>query len=254
MNKQKRRIFLFAMASLATLGLALVSTGKVSARRGSPNCWGEKEETKSGQEYRDYITEIRGTDHYEFIPCPTCGSNNNSGGGGNGNQNRDDDDDDHRSKPKPCTPRYAAPTLSGTGQDPPYPLTLGQDPDNVGVELTYAGRGGRKTNSCNRGPGRSSIRAFEIVSVNLTDETVDWINGELADTYPGARVKDNYPFVPSYTTSGIGSTSASLTAHIDPLDPGEYTVRVRLAQADGKAVVRNYTVKVWLLEAAITGP
>jgi hypothetical protein len=131
---------------------------------------------------------------------------------------------------------------------------MGQDPDQVGVDLTYAARGGARTGSCNRGPGRSPITGFEIVSVELTSETIAWITGELADLYPGAKVKDTYPFVPTFETSGVGSASATLTAHFDPLDPGDYTITVRAVQEDGQAVVQAYSLKVWLFEAAITGP
>jgi hypothetical protein len=133
-------------------------------------------------------------------------------------------------------------------------LTLGQDPDDVGVDLVYGAQGGAKTNGCNRGPSRSPITGFEITSVELTSETIAWITGELADLYPGAKVKDVYPLVPTFETSGIGSASATLTAHIDPLDPGDYTITVRAVQEDGQAVIEEFSLKVWLLEAAITGP
>jgi hypothetical protein len=133
-------------------------------------------------------------------------------------------------------------------------LTLGQDPDDVGVDLVYGAQGGAKTNGCNRGPSRSPITGFEITSVELTSETIAWITGELADLYPGAKVKDVYPLVPTFDTSGIGSSSASLRAHIDPLDPGDYVITVRAVQQDGQAVVQAYSLKVWLFEAAITGP
>lgn len=174
-------------------------------------------------------------------------------------KDKDEDDDEPRrprptATPRPCTPTYERPILTGNGQTPPFPLTKGQDPDQVGVELSYAARGGARIGSCNRGPSRSPITGFEIVSVQLTSETVAWITGELADLYPGARVKDSYPFVPTFETSGIGSGSATLTAHFDPLDPGDYTITVRAVQDDGQAVVEEYSLKVWLLEAAITGP
>ena len=264
MNKQTRRIFLFVIASLAILGLVLISTGTVSAYRGSPNCWGEKKDPKSGQEYRDYIMKIRGTSSYEYIPCtgPNCGGSKASKPKPKP-KNKDRDKEDNKPKkpkkkpnptPVPCTPTYAPPTLTGRGQDPPYPLTMGQDPDKVGVDLTYAAQGGARTGSCNRGSSRSPITAFEIVSVELTSETVAWITGELAALYPGAKVKDTYPFVPTFDTSGTGTSSASLTAHIDPLDPGDYAITVRAVQEDGQAVVEDYSLKVWLLEAAITGP
>jgi hypothetical protein len=131
---------------------------------------------------------------------------------------------------------------------------MGQDPDQVGVDLTYAARGGARTGGCNRGPSRSPITGFEITSVELTSDAIAWITGELADLYPGAKVKDSYPLVPTFDTIGVGSASATLTAHIDPLDPGDYIVTVRAVQEDGQAVVEEFSLKVWLLEAAITGP
>jgi hypothetical protein len=224
-----------------------------------------------------------GYEHWQLCMCapkpgkPPKDEKSSSGGGGGGgssapapkpkkDKDKDKDDDREDNKPKkpkkkkpaptpvPCTPTYGPPTLTGNGQDPPYPLTMGQDPDQVGVDLTYAARGGARTGSCNRGPGRSPITGFEIVSVELTSETIAWITGELADLYPGAKVKDTYPFVPTFETSGVGSSSASLRAHIDPLDPGDYTITVRAVQEDGQVVIEEFSLKVWLLEAAITGP
>ena len=91
MTKRKRRILLFLLASLAILGLVFSSTGTVSARRGSPNCWeGEGEVIEDPDDYKEYIMEIRGTDEYKFIPCPGCGKDDRSkrwqprGGGGAG--------------------------------------------------------------------------------------------------------------------------------------------------------------------------
>jgi len=157
--------------------------------------------------------------------------------------------------PLTCSPSYDPPILDGGGQEPPYPLTIGQDPDKLGVNMFFSGTGGAKNNGCNEGPARSPIVDFRVISVELTPETVAWITGELADIYPGAHVKDDYPFSPSvFETQGMFTGSASLEIHIDPLDPGDYVVSVRLAQEDGQADVRAFPLKVWLFEATITGP
>jgi len=159
MTKQKRRIVLFIVASLTILGLVFVSTGTVSARRGSPNCWGEKKDAKSGQEYRDYIKKIRGTDHYEFIPCPGCGksssSSKKSGGGGGGGGGG-------TYHPPVCSPRYHAPTVSLSTYTPEYPLVIGQDPDELGVDVTLRAQGGSKSNGCNRGAAQATITSFSL--------------------------------------------------------------------------------------------
>ncbi|MBT3391364.1 MAG: hypothetical protein HN413_13260 [Chloroflexi bacterium] len=193
-----------------------------------------------------------------------------SSGGGSGSspapapRNNDDDEDEPapRRNPAPaapapaptaCTPLYAAPTIGGGGHSPNFPLTIGQDPDDLGFDVTATAAGGAKTNSC-PGDSRSPIVALEGISVELTAETRDWINGELAQLYPGATVKDSYPFNPHENTTGTGTPDARTTIHVDSLDPGDYVVTVRATQADGQSFSQAFTVHVSLIETTITGP
>jgi hypothetical protein len=155
--------------------------------------------------------------------------------------------------PTACTPLYALSTIGGGGHSPNFPLTIGQDPDDLGFDVTATAAGGAKTNSC-PGDNRSPIVAFEGISVELTAETVRWIEDELSQLYPGATVKDSYPFNPHETTTGTGTPDARTVIHVDSLDPGDYVVTVRATQADGQTFEQAFTVHVSLIETTITGP
>ncbi len=152
----------------------------------------------------------------------------------------------------PCTPEYDPPTITLAGHTPPYPLTIGQDPDDLGVDVTVSITGGQKNNGCNRGPAQRSITAASLREVRLSDATIRWIEGELAAYYPGAHVKDRYPLTPYYVTGGTGSTQATLTFHFDPLDPGDYEIVVNATQDDGQTQETVLSLHVWLMEATIT--
>jgi hypothetical protein len=152
--------------------------------------------------------------------------------------------------PITCTPRYDPPSVSLAGTTPPYPLTIGQDPDQLGFDATIVVEGGRKINNCNRGPAQRDITSVTLDSLELSAETVSWIEGDLAIWYPGAHVMDAYPQTPYYTTS-INGTTASLFFHHDPLDPGTYEAHVTAIQDDGKQTEAALEIPVYLLEATI---
>ena len=171
-------------------------------------------------------------------------------------RNNDDDDEPppHRSNaptpvPTACVPHYHAPTLSMGGYTPPYPLVLGQDPDEIGVDVTLLAQGGSKTNSCPGDP-RGTITTFQLDEVTLSPEAIARIKGELQKAYPGARVLGSYPLHPSPSTS-LGS-NASLRFHFDPQDPGAYNVVVTVTQHDGQTVSQTFQVPAHLLEATIS--
>jgi len=197
--------------------------------------------------------EIRGTSSYEYIPadCPSC----NAPAAPTPRNNDDEDEEEHHSSapaapaPTACVPQYHAPTVSMGGYTPPYPLVLGQDPDELGVDVTILAQGGSKTNSCPGDP-RGTITTFQLGEVILSPEAIARIQGELQKAYPGARVLGSYPLHPSPSKS-LGS-NASLRFHFDPQDPGAYNVVVTVTQHDGQTVSQTFQVPAHLLEATIS--
>ncbi len=177
---------------------------------------------------------------------------------GPGDEDDDEDEEEERdpSPPPPapvvCTPTYAPPTITMQSQEPPYPVVIGQDPDDVGVDVTIAVVGGLKTNGCAEGPPRDTIAIIEVRRVDLHVDSINWITGELAASYPGAHVLDNYPLHPPSTHNGIGSTNASITFHLDPRDPGTYVAEIYAAGAYGEAAAQTFSTLVHLLDATIT--
>ena len=159
-----------------------------------------------------------------------------------------------RPTPRPCTPQYAPPTLSLTGVTPPYPITIGQDPEDEGFDVTISILGGAKTNSCDSGPARASLSSATVESVNLSTATIFWIESELSQAYPNAYIKDSYPLSPVVSTS-INDTSGTLSFHVDSLDPGDYVITAKATQSQGnnRSATENFTVKVWLMEGTIWG-
>jgi len=173
-------------------------------------------------------------------------------------RNNDDDDEpsQHRSSapapapvPTACVPQYHAPTLSMGGYTPQYPLVLGQDPDELGVDVTIKAQGGSKKNSCPGDP-RGTITTFQLDEITLSPEATARIQGELQKAYPGARVLGSYPLHPAVSVS-LGS-SATLHFHFDPQDPGAYNVVVTVIQHDGQVVSQTFQVPAHLLEATIS--
>lgn len=151
--------------------------------------------------------------------------------------------------PTACVPVYNAPTMTMIGYDPDYPLVIGQDPDEKGVDVTIMAQGGAKINAC-PGDARGTIVTFQLREVNLSPEAIAWINGELRQAYPGAYVKDTYPLHPAPSVS-LGS-NATMTFHLDPLDPGAYIATVVAVQHDGQSITSEYRIPVHLLEATIS--
>ena len=171
-------------------------------------------------------------------------------------KNNDDDDEPRRQPAAPpapvataCVPVYNAPTMTMVGYDPDYPLVIGQDPDEKGVDVTIMAQGGAKANAC-PGDARGTIVTFQLREVNLSPEAIAWINGELRQAYPGAYVKDTYPLHPAPSVS-LGS-NATMTFHLDPLDPGAYIATVVAVQHDGQTISSDYRIPVHLLEATIS--
>ena len=258
MNNPKNRLhnLRYPTGLLISITLAILLTSTVSARRGGSDSWSNPacsvpSSTLSGDTYKEYITKIRGTTSYEYIPadCPSCNAPAAS------QANNDDDDDEPSSRrssapaPTACVPQYHAPTLSMGGYTPPYPLVLGQDPDEIGVDVTITAQGGAKTNSC-PGDSRGTISTFQLNEVTLSPEAIARIQGELQKAYPGARVLGSYPLHPSPSTS-LGS-NATLRFHFDPLDPGAYNILVIATQHDGQTVSQTFQVPAHLLEATIS--
>lgn len=170
---------------------------------------------------------------YTRVDCCTGAS---GGGGGGG-----------------CDPEYDAPTITLSGYSPPFPLVLGQDPDDVGVDISLTAQGGSKSNNCSSGPGDLDLTSFSVVRAELSDDTISWINDYLNLRYPGAAVLGSYPFIPPFVSNLNGNT-ATLNTHINPLDPGWYEIRARAVQEDGQATTTTFRIPVYLLDATITLP
>jgi hypothetical protein len=242
-------------ALILSIALSILVSSNASARRGRSDSWNnpactEPSRTLSGNSYEAYIMEIRGTSSYEYIPadCPSCNQP-----AAPARNNNDDEEHEHHSSgpsaPAPCTPAYHAPTLSMGGYTPPYPLVLGQDPDELGVDVTITAQGGAKTNSCPGDP-RGTITAFQLDEVTLSQEAIARIQGELQKAYPGARVLGSYPLHPTPSVS-LGS-NATMRFHFDPLDPGAYNIQVTVTQHDGQTASQAFQVPAHLLEATIS--
>jgi len=146
--------------------------------------------------------------------------------GGGGGEKPEKPDDPHDPIDPPCAPYFEAPKIDANlTLLPPYPITLGQDPDDRGVDVSgITARGGN--HHCPNG-GPAMIVAFSLVKVQLAQSSMAWITGELARKYPGAQVKGSYPFTPPCQVSGLGASQAQLAFYLAPLDPGYYEVTVQ---------------------------
>lgn len=155
--------------------------------------------------------------------------------------------------PEECAPSYDPPAISTRDVllIPPHPLVLGQDPDQMGVSITGVTAAGGSDTSC--GSGQQTITSL-TVAVRLSDTSIAWINGPLAQRYPGARVKGSYPTLPELTTTGLGTSTAVTAFHFDPLDPGTYNVTITTTQADGQITTAVLPVPVSLLDATLSTP
>ncbi len=150
-----------------------------------------------------------------------------------------------------CAPAYDPPAVSLSGYSPAYPIVIGQDPDQVGVDVSIRITAGRKSNGCGRGPAQRTISAVSPVEVMLSDASKAWIQNELAVYYPGAHVLDAYPILPNYALSGLGSATVTVAFHLDPRDPGNYDIQITAAQDDGQTTAATLQVPAYLLESTI---
>jgi len=152
--------------------------------------------------------------------------------------------------------------------DPPFPLPWGQEQPPygyaLGMTLNDLKAHGGQDRAC--GKGQANITSL-AVQLRLTPDSVEWILGELAQRYPGAHVKGEYPQSPErpqvghayYACSfdplrGAGTPNAELDCQFfRPLDPGKYQVLVTACQADGQCTTRALSrlIQVYLLESSL---
>ena len=155
--------------------------------------------------------------------------------------------------PGPCTPSYDAPTVTLAGVTPPFPIVFGQDPDELGFDATVIAVGGSENSGCDNGPAQQALSSLNLDFLALSDESVNWIEYDLAQFYPGARVKDYYPYHPNFQVI-INGVNGSLVFHHDPLDPGLYDIHVTAVQDDGQQTTVVFHIPAYLLEATIIHP
>jgi hypothetical protein len=171
-------------------------------------------------------------------------------GGGEKPDKPDNPRDPHNPHDPPCVPYFDAPSIEANlTLNPPYPITLGQDPDDRGVDLSGITAHGGNHHCPNGAPAK--IVSFSLVKVQLAQSSMAWINGELARKYPGAQVKGSYPIIPPYQISGLGASQAQLALHLAPLDPGYYEISVQATQEDGQTATATLRVPVYLMESTI---
>jgi hypothetical protein len=63
---------------------------------------------------------------------------------------------------------------------------------------------------------------------------------------------DTYPISPVLTITGLNTSTATVTFHFDPKDPGDYEVTVTATQDDSQIAVKVFQVHVALYESTIT--
>ncbi len=172
-----------------------------------------------------------------------------------------------------CTPQYAPPTIEdGYTVDPPNPIVWSQEQPPYGLALGMTindikAHGGVDT-TCGTGQ-RANITSMTI-NLTLTEKTLNWIFGELAQRYINVHLKGTYPQYPEVADFGhaysICSTGTGLIgyntpdAELDcrffrPRDPGEYAIHVTACQSDGQCTTKTLPepVKVWLMETVLSG-
>jgi hypothetical protein len=146
---------------------------------------------------------------------------------------------------QPCPRTGPSISTKSLQPTPAFPLVLGQDPERAGITIpeiiVTAGE-----HDCRRG----TIVRIEV-KIRLTESSVNWIRGELARRYPGARVLGAYPLTPELTTRGLKTPQVVTSFRFDPLDPGDYEISVTARQDDGQVVDKAFTVHVALYESTI---
>ena len=153
-------------------------------------------------------------------------------------------------------------TIRANKTAPNNPVVVGQDPEKTGVTLSvsltvppvYYSYNVKNYHSrcegsgCGQPPGFGPVtiinwetcdRVTEVyadrlatlaISVNLSQASIDWITGELAERYPGAQVfQPNWGLFPGMPGAGggIGTSAFSMQwSRIPFRDPGRYVVNV----------------------------
>jgi hypothetical protein len=147
--------------------------------------------------------------------------------------------------PTPCPESGPTITTSALQPTPEFPLVIGQDPDRRGISISLI------TVTAGEHDCRTGTISVISVKIRLSSESINWINGELARKYPGAKVLDTYPLSPVLTTTGLNTPTATASFHFDPNDPGDYEVTVTATQDDGQVAVKVFKVHVALYESTI---
>lgn len=153
--------------------------------------------------------------------------------------------------PPVCEPEYAAPTILLSVYTPPYPIVIGQDPEQLGVDVTITLEGGEKTNGCATGPAHLDLTKVAFEGVDLAPTSIAWIEGTLAQIYPGAHVLGTYPFTPDFTAPTLPDNQVTIQFHMDPLDPGYYDLHLTAIQDDDQETSVILQVPVYLMESTI---
>ncbi len=154
--------------------------------------------------------------------------------------------------PPACTPEYGPPTMAVSSYQPPFPIVIGQDPEQTGVDVTLTLAGGVVTNGCPDGAPNETLTRMVFNYVALSAESAAWIANDLAGRYPGAEVLGEYPFVPDFVlTPSLPASSLSLRFHLAPLDPGYYDLNLTALQADGQETTATLQIPVYLMESTI---
>jgi hypothetical protein len=147
--------------------------------------------------------------------------------------------------PTVCPRSGPAITTTSLQPTPAFPLVIGQDPDQRGITISVitiiAGE-----HDCKPG----TIQAISV-KINLSSESIRWINDELRRKYPGAHVLDTYPISPELSTTGLFTPSATASFHFGPQDPGDYQITVTATQDDGQEAEKVFQVHVALYESSI---
>jgi hypothetical protein len=149
-----------------------------------------------------------------------------------------------------CVPQYAPPDFGNGSKTvvPPYPLVISQaqlDTSYTGFTFSTGAILGGIDIKCNTGT-RATITNLSA-QILLSDSAINYINTYLKQRYYNATVLGHYPVTPPFSTSGIGTTSAMITAlTYPPVDPGTHLVRVTATQSDGQSETYDYPVNVYL--------
>ena len=176
--------------------------------------------------------------------------------------------------PRPCTCpgdswSYATPSTTLTGIEPPYPVVVGQDPEDVGATLVFQTVLGPATHTwygpaCPACPVHTATVRDTLstgtVDFNLTEASKDWIINEVGRLYPGAEPKHPDWVAEELVWSGCYRNGddhvCTGRAHFPAEDPGLYDAQIYITAAlNGPRTHGPYTflnaVQVWLLETRL---